>query len=72
MVTIYTFNNMTSTSFDSNGLDTAGIHWMQYLSMTLMSLLIFVIALDKALPSFHSFILFTMAKAGIICNVLAV
>ena len=58
---------MTNTSFDKNGLDEVGIHWMQYLSMTSMSLLIFTIALDRALPSFHNFILFTMAKAGIIC-----
>ncbi len=64
----HTFNNMTSTSFDNNGLDGAGIHWMQYLSMTSMSLLIFLVALDKAVPSFHHFILFSMAKAGIICN----
>ena len=48
---------MTSTSFDKNGLDKAGIHWMQYLSMTSMSLLIFLIALDKAVPSFHQFVL---------------
>ena len=59
---------MTSTSFDKNGLDKAGIHWMQYLSMTSMSLLIFLIALDKAVPSFHQFVLLLMAKAGIICN----
>ena len=59
---------MTSTSFDKNGLDKAGIHWMQYLSMTTMSLLIFLIALDKAVPNFHHFILILMAKAGIICN----
>ena len=68
MVTDHAFNNMTSTSFDRNGLDGAGIHWMQYLSMTSMSLLIFLVALDKAVPSFHHFILFSMAKAGIICN----
>ena len=59
---------MTSTSFDKNGLDKAGIHWMQYLSMTTMSLLIFLIALDKAVPIFHDFILHSMAKAGIICS----
>ena len=62
---------MTSTSFDKNGLDKAGIHWMQYLSMTSMSLLIFLIALDKAVPSFHHFVLVSMAKAGIICNGIA-
>ena len=58
---------MTSTSFDKNGLDKAGIHWMQYLSMTSMSLLIFLIALDKAVPKFHYFILNSMARTGIIC-----
>ena len=68
MVTDHTFNNMTITSFDRNGLDGAGIHWMQYLSMTSMSLLIFLVALDKAVPSFHHFILISMAKAGIICT----
>ncbi len=57
---------MTSTSFDRNGLDGAGIHWMQYLSMTAMSLLIFLVALDKAVPSFHKLILFAMVKVGII------
>ena len=71
MVTDQSFNEMTSTSFDKNGLDKAGIHWMQYLSMTSMSFLIFLIALDKAVPNFHHFVLFSMAKAGIICNVIA-
>ena len=70
-VTDQSFNEMTSTSFDKNGLDKAGIHWMQYLSMTSMSFLIFLIALDKAVPNFHHFVLFSMAKAGIICNVIA-
>tara|TARA_Y100001968_G_C19304152_1_gene690690 strand:- start:384 stop:575 length:192 start_codon:yes stop_codon:yes gene_type:complete len=59
---------MTSSGFDHNGLDPAGIHWMQYLSMTSMSFLIFIIALDKAIPSFHNLVLVSMAKAGIICN----
>ena len=59
---------MEIKEFNNHGLDNLGIHWMQYLSMTSMSLLIFLIALDKALPSFHHFVLFLMAKAGIICN----
>ena len=59
---------MNSTSFDKYGLDKAGIHWMQYVSMTTMSLLIFLIALDKAVPDFHNFVLLSMAKAGIICS----
>ena len=62
---------MTDTSFDKNGLDKAGIHWMQYLSMTSMSLFIFLIALDKAIPSFHHFVLHSMSRAGIICSVIA-
>tara|TARA_B100000965_G_scaffold220490_1_gene184488 strand:- start:398 stop:616 length:219 start_codon:yes stop_codon:yes gene_type:complete len=71
MFTHQSFKEMTSTSFDKNGLDKAGIHWMQYLSMTSMSLLIFLISLDKAVPSFHQFVLLSMAKAGIICNGIA-
>tara|TARA_B100000965_G_scaffold392177_1_gene401431 strand:+ start:4654 stop:4869 length:216 start_codon:yes stop_codon:yes gene_type:complete len=71
MVTDQSIEKMTSSSFDKYGLDKAGIHWMQYLSMTSMSLLIFLIALDKAVPSFHHFVLITMAKAGIICNGMA-
>jgi len=59
---------MTSTGFDRNGLDGAGIHWLQYLSMTSMSLMIFLIALDKAIPSFHNLILFYLARAGILCT----
>ena len=62
---------MTSSSFDKNGLDKTGIHWMQYLSMTSMSLLIFLVALDKAVPSFHQFVLLLMAKVGIICQGIA-
>ena len=62
---------MTSASFDKNGLDKAGIHWMQYLAMTSMSLLIFLIALDKAVPIFHQFVLSSMAKSGIICSGIA-
>ena len=70
-MTDQSFNKMTSTRFDKNGLDKAGSHWMQYLSMTSMSLLIFLIALDKAVPSFHHFVLISMAKAGINCNGIA-
>ena len=71
MFTDQTLKKMTSTSFDKNGLDKAGIHWLQYLSMTSMSLFIFLIALDKAVPSFHHFVLISMARLGIICNGIA-
>ena len=68
MFSAQSLKKMTSTNFDKNGLDSIGIHWMQYLSMTSMSLLIFLIALDKAVPNFHHFIIILMSKAGIICN----
>ena len=48
---------MEIKEFNNHGLDRLGIHWMQYLSMTLISLLIFLIGLDKAVPSFHHFVL---------------
>tara|TARA_Y100001968_G_scaffold172779_1_gene158161 strand:- start:10754 stop:10933 length:180 start_codon:yes stop_codon:yes gene_type:complete len=58
---------MVSTGFNKSGVDVLGIHWAQYLSMTCVSLLIFLVALDKAVPTFHKFILGFLAKAGIIC-----
>lgn len=59
---------MTSTGFNKAGLDRLGIHWAQYLSMTCISLLIFFLSLDKALPGFHGLILKFMAQLGIICS----
>ncbi len=44
---------MSSTGFDKNGVDASGIHWGQYAAMTTMSLMIFFLALDKALPNLH-------------------
>ncbi len=63
--------SMEIKDFNKNGLDNLGIHWMQYLSMTLISLLIFFIALDKAVPGFHHFIsslLFKLQCSGFNCN----
>ena len=57
--------------FNNYGLDDIGIHWMQYLSMTFISLLIFFIGLDRALPNFHHFImafLFKLQCSGFNCN----
>ena len=51
-----------SGGFDKNGLDNIGIHWLQYLSMTCISMLIFFIALDKANPDFHNIILRLLFK----------
>ena len=62
---------MESKDFNNYGLDGLGIHWMQYLSMTLISLLIFFIGLDKAVPVFHDFvlsILFKLQCSGFNCN----
>ena len=62
---------MEINEFDNNGLDSLGIHWKQYLSMTLLSLLIFIICMDKAVPSFHHFVLsllFKLQCSGFNCN----
>ena len=53
---------MSIKGFNKHGLDIVGIHWKQYLSMTLISLLIFFIGLDKALPAFHHLILYLLFK----------
>ena len=57
---------MSTSGFDRHGLDDAGIHWMQYLSMTSMSALIFFVSLDKAVPGFHKLLLSLMVKIGIL------
>ena len=44
---------MQNKGFDKNGVDASGIHWGQYAAMTSMSLMIFFIALEKALPRLH-------------------
>lgn len=62
---------MSSSGFDRYGLDGAGIHWMQYLAMTSMSLMIFLISLDKAVPQFHDFLITIVLKlqcSGLNCN----
>tara|TARA_Y100001968_G_C19435812_1_gene759603 strand:+ start:1625 stop:1831 length:207 start_codon:yes stop_codon:yes gene_type:complete len=62
---------MAPDTFDNDGLDAFGIHWLQYLSMTMISLLIFLVCLDKSTPSFHHFVLFLLFKlqcSGLDCN----
>ena len=62
---------MKSSSFDRYGVDKIGIHWMQYLSMTCISLLIFLVSLYKAVPAFKVFvgaILFKLQCSGFNCN----
>jgi len=53
---------MEIKEFNNHGLDSLGIHWMQYLSMTLISLLIFLIGLDKAFQA--SIILFYLSYSS--------
>ena len=48
---------MVSPGFDKNGVDKNGIHWGQYASMALMTLMISLIALDKVNPFLYSLIL---------------
>jgi len=62
---------MEINQFNNDGLDAIGIHWMQYLSMMMVSILIFFICLDKAIPSFHHFVLsllFKLQCSGLNCN----
>ena len=59
---------MSYADFNNSGLDKLGIHWAQYLSMTCVSLLIFLVSLDKAVPSFHRLILALMSQVGLICG----
>ena len=62
---------MTFKDFNKNGIDFIGIHWMQYASLTLVSLLIFLIGLDRAVPFFHNIILsllFKLQCSGFNCN----
>ncbi|AAP99738.1 MULTISPECIES: hypothetical protein [Prochlorococcus] len=62
---------MSQTEFDKNGLDQVGIHWSQHLAMTLISIQIFILALDKASPDFHNFILHCLIRlqcSGLNCN----
>jgi len=53
---------MNSFGFNRYGLDRAGIHWAQHLAMTIVSLLIFLIALDKAVPAFHNLLISSLYK----------
>ena len=55
---------MSSSDFDRQGLDSLGIHWAQYFAMTNVSLLIFLIALDKSVPIFHKMIINIMSGFG--------
>ncbi len=62
---------MEIKEFNNHGLDNLGIHWVQYLLVTLISLLIFLLGVDNAVPSFHHFVLsllFQLQCGGLNCN----
>ena len=68
---IKVFDNLAKSDFDKSGVDPLGIHWGQYLALTLSSLLIFFISVYKTIPSFKSLILeiiWFLNCSGFNCN----
>ena len=62
---------LVKSEFNKFGTDSLGIHWSQYLALTLSSLLIFFISLYKTIPNFKSFILqviWFLNCSGLNCN----
>ena len=62
---------LEKSEFDKSGLDTIGIHWGQYLALTLSSFLIFVVSIYKTVPNFKNFILeiiWFLNCSGLNCN----
>ena len=62
---------LAKSNFDKSGTDSIGIHWGQYLALTLSSFLIFFISIYKAIPSFKNFILeiiWFLNCSGFNCN----
>ena len=62
---------MAKSQFDNSGIDSIGIHWGQYLALTLSSLLIFLIAIYKTIPSFKNIVLeiiWFLNCSGLNCN----
>ena len=62
---------MEKSDFDNLGIDSLGIHWGQYLALTLSSLLIFLIGMYKTFPNFKSFVLnvvWFLNCSGFNCN----
>ena len=59
------------SDFNKTGIDSIGIHWGQYLALTLSSLLIFLISIYKTIPSFKTLILeiiWFLNCSGFNCN----
>tara|TARA_Y100001978_G_C23617195_1_gene396586 strand:- start:421 stop:711 length:291 start_codon:yes stop_codon:yes gene_type:complete len=74
-ITLYDKKNILSTlvksDFNKKGTDSIGIHWAQYLALTFSSLLIFLISMYKAIPSFKVLILemiWFLNCSGFNCN----
>ena len=62
---------MEKAEFDKSGTDPIGIHWGQYLALTLSSFLIFFVSLYKTVPNFKNFILeiiWFLNCSGLNCN----
>tara|TARA_B100000212_G_scaffold266563_1_gene206051 strand:+ start:57 stop:251 length:195 start_codon:yes stop_codon:yes gene_type:complete len=62
---------LAKSQFDNSGIDPIGIHWGQYLALTLSSLLIFLIAVYKTVPSFKNIVLeiiWFLNCSGFNCN----
>ena len=62
---------MIKSDFDKSGTDSIGIHWGQYLALTLSSLLIFLVSLYKTIPNFKNFVLdfiWFLNCSGFNCN----
>tara|TARA_B100000212_G_C27288695_1_gene496299 strand:+ start:413 stop:607 length:195 start_codon:yes stop_codon:yes gene_type:complete len=62
---------LVKSEFNKSGVDPIGIHWGQYLALTLSSLLIFFIGIYKTFPNFKSFVLeiiWFLNCSGFNCN----
>jgi len=62
---------LVNPDFNNKGIDKKGIHWGQYLALTLSSLLIIFIAIYKTIPNFKNFVLeviWFLNCSGFNCN----
>tara|TARA_Y100001933_G_scaffold163771_1_gene162064 strand:+ start:391 stop:585 length:195 start_codon:yes stop_codon:yes gene_type:complete len=62
---------LEKSEFDKSGTDPLGIHWGQYLALTLSSLLIFLVSIYTTIPTFKNFILeviWFLNCSGLNCN----
>tara|TARA_Y100000589_G_C26776670_1_gene476058 strand:- start:256 stop:450 length:195 start_codon:yes stop_codon:yes gene_type:complete len=62
---------LEKSEFDKSGIDAIGIHWGQYLALTLSSVLILFISAYKTIPNFKNIILeiiWFLNCSGLNCN----